>query len=92
MHAYAQDPNIDITHMINCTRHSFFNCFGKDILIVQRQWRYLRLGDINAGAYVSMHILGGSGGMLPRKIRCSEIVSEAIFVLKFIFGLDAARA
>ena len=25
------------------------------------------------------------------KIRCSEIVSEAIYVLKFIFGLDAAR-
>ena len=25
------------------------------------------------------------------KIRCSEIASEAIFVLKFIFGLDAAR-
>ena len=24
-------------------------------------------------------------------IRCSEIASEAIFVLKFIFGLDAAR-
>ena len=32
--------------------------------------------------------------MLPQKffkIRCSEIASEAIFVLKFIFGLDAAR-
>ena len=25
------------------------------------------------------------------KIRCSEIASEVIFVLKFIFGLDAAR-
>ena len=25
------------------------------------------------------------------KIRCSEIASGAIFVLKFIFGLDAAR-
>ena len=25
------------------------------------------------------------------KIRCSEIASEATFVLKFIFGLDAAR-
>ena len=25
------------------------------------------------------------------KIRCSEIASEAIFVLKSIFGLDAAR-
>ena len=25
------------------------------------------------------------------KIRCSEIASEAIFVLKFIFGLNAAR-
>ena len=25
------------------------------------------------------------------KIRCSEIVSEAIFVLKFISGFDAAR-
>ena len=33
--------------------------------------------------------------MLPQKIffksRCSEIASEAIFVLKFIFGFDAAR-
>ena len=32
--------------------------------------------------------------MLPRKsfkIRCSEIASEAIFILKFIFGLDATR-
>ena len=25
------------------------------------------------------------------KIRCSEIASEAIFVLKFIIGVDAAR-
>ena len=25
------------------------------------------------------------------KIKCSEITSEAIFVLKFIFRLDAAR-
>ena len=34
------------------------------------------------------------GACSPRKkfkIRCSEIASEAIFVLKFIFGLDAAR-
>ena len=32
--------------------------------------------------------------MLPQKnlkVWCSEIASEAIFVLKFIFGLDAAR-
>ena len=32
--------------------------------------------------------------MLPRKIfkiRCSEIASEAIFVLKFIFGLNPTR-
>ena len=32
--------------------------------------------------------------MLPQKIfkiRCSEIASEAIFALKFIFGLNAAR-
>ena len=29
--------------------------------------------------------------MVPQKILCSEIASEAIFVLKFIFGLDAAR-
>ena len=40
------------------------------------------------------HVLGASRGMLPQKIfkiRCSEIASEAIFVLKFIFGLNAAR-
>ena len=40
--------------------------------------------------------MGGTndGACSPRKIfkiRCSEIASEAIFVLKFIFGLDAAR-
>ena len=32
--------------------------------------------------------------MVPQKIfksRCSEIASEAIFVLKFMFVLDAAR-
>ena len=48
----------------------------------------------DGGACVSMHTLGGSWGMLPQKffkIRCSEIASKAIFVLKFIFGLDAAR-
>ena len=48
-------------------------------------------GGTDDGACVSTHELGGSGGMLPQKIRCSEIASEAIFVLKFIFGLDAAR-
>ena len=48
----------------------------------------------NGGACVSTHTLGGSGACSPRKnvkIWCSEIASEAIFVLKFIFGLDAAR-
>ena len=40
---------------------------------------------------ISTHALGGPGGMVPQKILCSEIASEAIFVLKFIFGLDAAR-
>ena len=33
------------------------------------------------------------GACSPRKmfkIRCCEIASDAIFVLKFIFGLDAA--
>ena len=48
------------------------------------------LGGTDDGACVSMHALGESGGMLPQKIRCSEIASEAIFVLKFIFGLNAA--
>ena len=40
------------------------------------------------GVCASTHMLGGSGGMLSQKIfkfRCSEIASEAIFVLKFIF-------
>ena len=33
-----------------------------------------------------------SGGKLPqKKIRHSKIASGAIFVLKFIFGLDATR-
>ena len=44
-------------------------------------------GGTNDGACVSTHALRGSGGMLP----CSEIAFEAIFVLKFIFGLDATR-
>ena len=50
----------------------------------------------NDGVCISMHALGGCGGMLPQKnvkmfkIRCCEIASDAIFVLKFIFGLDAA--
>ena len=52
-------------------------------------------GGTNDGACASTHALGRCGGMLPQKIffkiRCSEIASEAIFVLKFIFGLDAAR-
>ena len=41
-----------------------------------------------------MHALGGLEACSSKKffeIRCSEIASEAIFVLKFIFGLDAAR-
>ena len=43
------------------------------------------------------HTRGGSRGMLPQNfflffiIRCFEISSEAMFVLKFMFGLDAAR-
>ena len=39
-----------------------------------------------------MHTLVGLGACSPRiKRRCSEIASEAIFVPKFIFRLDAAR-
>ena len=48
----------------------------------------------DGGACVSMHTLGGSGACSSRKILkiwCSEITSDTIFVLKFIFGLDAAR-
>ena len=40
------------------------------------------------------HTRGVWGHALPEKfvkIRCSKIASGAIFVLKFIFGLDAAR-
>ena len=48
-------------------------------------------GGTDDGACVSTHTLGGFGACSPRKSRCSEIASEAIFVLKFIFGLDAAR-
>ena len=51
-------------------------------------------GGTDDGACVSMHALGGLGACSPRnifKIRCSEIASEAIFVLKFIFVLNAAR-
>ena len=46
-------------------------------------------GGTDDGACVST----GLGACSPRKIfkiRCCEIASEAIFVLKFIFGLDAA--
>ena len=35
--------------------------------------------------------VGVWGHAPPEKNRCSEIASEAIFVLKFIFRLDAAR-
>ena len=46
----------------------------------------------DGGVCASMHMLVGLRGYSPRiKIRCSEITSEAIFVLKFIFGFDAAR-
>ena len=62
------------------------------IYSIRGSGRCLRLGGTNDGACVSMHMLGGSGSMLPqKKFRCSEIASAAIFVLKFIFGLDAAR-
>ena len=37
------------------------------------------------------HARGVWGHAPPGKILCSEIASEAIFVLKLIFGLDAAR-
>ena len=56
------------------------------VLVNQRRWKVS-----DDGACVSTHTLGGSGGMPPQKIRCSEIASEVIFVLKFIFGLDATR-
>ena len=48
----------------------------------------------DGGVCVSTHMLGGLGACFPRKIKkiwYSEIASEAIFVLKFIIGLDAAR-
>ena len=56
------------------------------MLVNQRQWKVS-----DDGACVCTHTLGGCGGMAPQKIRCSEIASEAIFILKFIFGLDATR-
>jgi len=40
---------------------------------------------------VCAHATGVWGHAPPEKNRCSEIASEAIFVLKFIFRLDAAR-
>ena len=53
-------------------------------------------GGTSDGVCISMHILRGSGGMLPKKVFLkvfflSEIAPQATFVLKFIFGLDAAR-
>ena len=67
--------------------------------------RYLRLGGggaptvdntvrpyylcTDSGVCASTHMLMHM--LIFFKIRCSEIASEAIFVLKFIFGLDAAR-
>ena len=81
--------NVSQTTLQHCLRHEHYS-----ITLNIGGGRYLRLGDTDDGACVSTHERGGSGGMLPRKIfkiRCSEIASEAIFVLKFIFGLDAAR-
>ena len=59
--------------------------------------RYFEVGGegTDDGACVSTYMLGGSGACSPPQIffqiRCSEIAFEAVFVLKFIFGLDAAR-
>ena len=81
--------NVNQTTLQHCLQHEHYS-----ITLNIGGRRYLRLGDTNDGACVSTHELGRSGGMLPRKIykiRCSEIASEAIFVLKFIFGLDATR-
>ena len=78
--------NVNQTTLQHCLRHEHYS-----IILNIGGGRYLRLGDTDDGACVSMHELRGSGDMLPRKIWCSEIASEAIFVLKFIFGLNAAR-
>ena len=43
-------------------------------------WKVVRIGGCTDDG-VSTHMLWGSGGMLPQKIRCSEIASEAILVL-----------
>ena len=71
------------------------SCLCVTNYINHRQQKYTYdWGGIDDGTCVSVHALGGCGGMLPQKnfkIRCSEIASEAIFVLKFIFELDAAR-
>ena len=47
------------------------------------------VGRLGGHRWWCVLMLGRSGGMLPRKSR--EIASEAIFVLKFIFGLNATR-
>ena len=70
---------------------------GGALTIDNTVWLYYLCTD--SGACLRTHMLGGGGGgglgaCSPRTfftIRCSEIASEAIFVLKFIFGLDAAR-
>ena len=63
------------------------------IVNTTHRWRkVLKIGGVGGHACVSTHVLGKSGCMVPQfKIRCSEIASEVIFVLKFIFGLDATR-
>ena len=53
---------------------------------LQKQRKVFEVGgSTNDGACISTCPLGGSGGVLPQKFfktRCSEIASEAIFVLK----------
>ena len=58
--------------------------------MVNQRWR--KVLEIGGALMMVCAHATGSGGMLhQKKNRCSEIVSEAIFVLKFIFRLDAAR-
>ena len=65
-------------------------CKTTTILIGTYDW-----GGTDDGVCISTHALRGLRGHAPSekkcKIRCSEIASGTIFVLKFIFGPDAAR-
>ena len=70
-------------------------CFWICWVSNHRRWKVLTTGGHQWWCVHKHACTRGVWGHAPPEffflIRCSEIASEALFVLKFIFGLDAAR-